>query len=203
MSLENNIRQSDILIRWLDRRIDGVYVPANIRSRYSAGCLEVALEHHRSIVLLMANKLYGSALALSRVLFEAYIRGVWLHRCASELDLQSFGDDSFKKPFQQLLSDIEKFDGFEAGLLSDIKQRSWHVMNSFTHTGFRQVVRRQTEATIESTYDDDEVKEVADFSKAISFLCAMEIAVLADKKPLLEELLGKMKETWPETSSTG
>jgi hypothetical protein len=161
------------------------------------------LEHQRAIVLLVAHKLYGSAFALSRVLFEAYVRGVWLRRCASEIDLQRFGDDRLEKVFHQLLSDIESLEGFEVNVLSDIKKRSWHVMNSFTHTGFRQVVRRQTEATIESTYSNEEVREVIDFSRAIGFLSAMEIALLADRESLLEELLGKMKEMWPEQSPTG
>jgi hypothetical protein len=178
MDFNNIIRQSELLIQWLDQRIDGLEVPANSRSRLSGGCLEVALEHQRAIVLLVAHKLYGSAFALSRVLFEAYVRGVWLRRCASEIDLQRFEDDRFEKMLHQLLSDIESLEGFEANVLSDIKRRSWHVMNSFTHTGFRQVIRRQTEVSIESTYGDEEVQEIIEFARAIGFLSAMEIALL-------------------------
>ena len=56
--------------------------------RLAEGCLDVALEHHRAIVLLISHALYGSAFALIRLLFEAYMmRGLWLHRCASEAAL--------------------------------------------------------------------------------------------------------------------
>jgi hypothetical protein len=43
--------------------------------------------------------MYGSAFALIRIMFEAYVRGVWLHRCASYADIKSFCNDKFNKTF--------------------------------------------------------------------------------------------------------
>jgi hypothetical protein len=157
----------------------------------------MALEHQKAIVLLAARKLHGSAFSLARVLFEAYVRGVWLNRCASELDLERFEKERLDKRLDEILNDIEGLEGFEARVLSDIKMRSWKVMNSFTHTGFHQVVRRQTETTIESSYEVEEVVEVIDFANAIGFMSAIEIALLAGDDSLANEILGEMKKMWP------
>ena len=53
MSIEQDIQESEQLIQWLDSCIDGLEVPANDRMRLAAGCLATALEHQKSIVLLL------------------------------------------------------------------------------------------------------------------------------------------------------
>ncbi|MFQ5799877.1 MAG: hypothetical protein ACE5H0_14460 [Bacteroidota bacterium] len=74
MILGSRIQQAEQLIQWLDRRIDGVEVKSVFRHRLAGGCLDVALEHHKAIVLLVAHSLYGSAFSLVRLMFEAYVR---------------------------------------------------------------------------------------------------------------------------------
>lgn len=74
------------------------------------------MEHQKAIVLLMARSFYGSAFALVRILFEAYVRGVWLHQCASEAQLYDFERDKLGLGFQTLLDQIEQLDGFRSGV---------------------------------------------------------------------------------------
>lgn len=71
-------------------------IPSDDRTRLAAGCLDIVLEHQKSIVLLIANLLFGSAASLVRLEFEAYIRGVWLLNCASELELEKFKKDKLQ-----------------------------------------------------------------------------------------------------------
>jgi hypothetical protein len=85
------IQYSQSLIRWLDSAIDGVELQANDRVRIAGACLDLAMEHHKAIVVLAAHQLFGSAFALARPVFEAYVRGVWLHRCASRADKRGRG----------------------------------------------------------------------------------------------------------------
>jgi hypothetical protein len=40
--------------------------------------LSRGLEHFHSIVILIENEQYNSALALRRVVFEMYLRGMWV-----------------------------------------------------------------------------------------------------------------------------
>lgn len=97
MSIAERTGEADELIRWLDEKIDGIAIPSELRFRVAGGYLDMALEHQKSIVLLVVNHLYGSALSLVRLIFEAYVRGVWLHHCASEADLKRFEKNKLKR----------------------------------------------------------------------------------------------------------
>ena len=77
MKIYDKIRKSEALIQWMDQKIDGLEISSEDRTMISAACFDVALEHQKAIVLLIANKLVGSAF-LVRILFEAYIRGLWI-----------------------------------------------------------------------------------------------------------------------------
>jgi len=83
-SLAERIDQSEELICWLDRLIEVLSIPTNDRTVIVASCQDMALEHHKSIVLTTAAQFHGSAFALVRLQFEAYVRGQWLRYCASD-----------------------------------------------------------------------------------------------------------------------
>ena len=181
------------LIRWLDQHIDGIEISSEERTRLAAGCLDTALEHHQAILLLVSRSLFGSAFALVRLLFEAYIRGIWLHRCASDSELDLFKAEKLDKSFGTFIEEIERIEGFEAGVLSDTKLKSWKAMNSYTHSGFMQIVRRNTASTIEPNYTEDEILEALNFANAIGLLSALEISHLARSEELANSILEQAK----------
>lgn len=193
MKIENNIRKSEALIQWMDRKIDGLEISSEDRSRISASCFDVALEHQKAIVLLIANKLVGSAFSLARILFEAYIRGLWISRCANDKEIGDFKKNKLEKTFDTLIQEIEQEDGFKEGILSRAKAANWKAMNSYTHSGFFQSVRRNKEKTIEPNYDEDEILEILGFSDAIGMLTALQIALMAGNVALANDLLEKSK----------
>lgn len=135
INLNERISQSENLIHWLDRLIEGKSVPTNERAVIVAGCLNLSLEHHKSIVLTTTAEFYGSALALVRLQFEAYIRGVWLLYCATDQAIEKFKNDKLDVSMGTMINALEKKDAFNIGVLSNIKNDSWSAMNSFTHTG--------------------------------------------------------------------
>ena len=177
----------------MDEQIDGLEVSSDERMRLSAGCLDMALEHQKAIVLLVANKLYGSAFSLARLIFEAYVRGVWLQLCASESEIEKYKNDKLEKYFSTLIQEIENCDGFEEGILSAAKTENWIAMNSFTHSGYLQAVRRNKEETIEPNYNDEEIIELLNVANALGMLSALQLALLAGKKELANEMLKKSK----------
>jgi hypothetical protein len=69
----------------------------NIGLREEVGCLHACIEHGMAIVVLVGEDLYGSALALVRLQFEAYVRGIWLAQCASDSEVDKAGRDDFPK----------------------------------------------------------------------------------------------------------
>jgi hypothetical protein len=172
-------------------------VSSELRSRLAAGCIDQALEYQKAIVVLTAHQLYGSAFALLRLIFESYVCGVWLHQRATEADLKRFVKGRLDKKFGVLLSEIEELEGcFNAGILSAVKKRSWPAMNSFTHSGFHQVGRRNTETSIEPNYSEEEILEALNFANAIGLLSAVEIARLTGNDILANEVLERTKREW-------
>jgi hypothetical protein len=81
---------SENLIDWLDSFIEGLLVPANDRAIIAAACQDVALVHHKAIVLSTRNLFHASAFGLVRLQFEAYVRGAWLRHCASDEQVARF-----------------------------------------------------------------------------------------------------------------
>lgn len=69
-------------------------------------------------------------------------------------------------------------------------------MNCFTHSGYSQAVRRNTESTIEPNYDEEEILESLNFANAIGLLTAMAIAFMAGRGPLAISVLDKAKGLW-------
>jgi len=193
MDLQEIINKSEELIRWLDTQIDGLEIASEEKIRLAAGCLDMALEHQKAIVLLVANKLYGSAFSLARLIFEAYVRGVWLQMCASETEIKKFKKDELEKNFNMLINEIERCDGFNEGILSAAKATNWLSMNSFTHSGFLQVVRRNKEDSLEPNYTDEEIIELVNIANALGMLSALQIALLAGKNKLVNDMLEKSK----------
>lgn len=190
------VERSKSISIWLHERIDGLAIRSDERTRVVAACFDMVLEHQQAVTILMEHKLMGSAFALARSAFEAYIRGIWLRDCASNDEWAKYLADDFRVPFQKLIDNIEELEPYSSGVLSDSKASAWDLLNSFTHTGYSQAVRRNTEDFIESNYDDSEVKQIADFVSSTSLLAGVEILSLAQAKiqAVQEEFLEKMKE---------
>lgn len=149
----------------------------------------MALEHQKSIVLLTATSLFGSAAALVRLEFEAYVRGIWLLFCASEPQLKIFKNDKLDRKFGQLIEDVEKLEAYNSGTLSHVKKVSWDVMNSLTHSGYYQVIRRNTADEIIPNYTDDELLNALSSANSFGILTAVEIANIAKDEELAHEIL--------------
>jgi hypothetical protein len=193
MKIQDNIEKSEALIQWMDQRIDGLEISSDERTRISAACFDVALEHQKAIVLLIANQLIGTAFSLVRLLFEAYIRGLWLGKCAKDQEIEKYKKNRLEKSFATLIQEIEQVEGFQEGVLSKAKAASWKAMNSYTHSGFFQSVRRNKDETIEPNYDADEIMEVLGFTNSIGMLTALQIALMAGDEAFAKELLEKSK----------
>lgn len=184
MRVETQIRESEQLIQWLDSNIRELDIPSDDQTRLAAGCLDMVLEHQKAIVLLTANSLFGSAASLVRIEFEAYIRGVWLFYCASESDLEKFKKDKLDLKLGQLIQDIEKHEAFNVGTLSHVKKTSLTAMNSFTHTGIYQVVRRNKTDEIAPNYADGELIDALETANSLGILTGIAIADMAGNEKL-------------------
>jgi hypothetical protein len=196
MQIEQLLRDSEALIQWLDEQLNGLEFKSEVRSQLAVSCLNLALEHQKAIVVLIAQSLHGSAFGLVRPIFESYVRGVWLHHCASDADLELFQEDTFdqKNKIGMLIEDLEKLPGFDRGVLSRLKTNAWSAMCSYTHSGYLATRRRLTEDAITSNYTEDQIIEVLRFANALGMMAAIELAQMAGNPVLAQTLLTKFKE---------
>lgn len=200
MTLDESIQRAEHLTQWIGREINGMEIDSGSRNALAVGCFDTALEHQRAIVLLIAKGIPGSAFALARSLFEAYIRGLWLSHCASEAQLDRFFRNKDVGVFSELLESVGKIDGFEGGALQDVKTRAWAAMNSYTHTGISQVSRRHGDGGfIEANYSDNEKIEVLNFACGIGWMAAIALCNLAGDIQRANSILQKIKELFPKS----
>jgi hypothetical protein len=156
--------------------------------------LALAQEHHYSIVFLVENHLRGSAFALVRPAFEAYIRGEWLALCATDTIVESFWAGGKPPKIDKLLAELEQTPAFSENVLSSIKARSWRAMCDYTHTGGRHIQRWNSAYAIEANYDDGETLEVLSFSAIIGSLSVLGLATLAGNNELALRVLEKVRQ---------
>jgi transcriptional regulator with XRE-family HTH domain len=197
MEIAQLLSKSEELTDWIYITLQNLEVKGDIRSRFAIACLDVALEYREAIVLLVSRQMYGAAFALVRSLFESYVRGVWLHRCALDTEIEAFRKDKLGKAFNSLIQDIENLKGekggFDSGILSRLKKQGWKAMNGYTHSGFQHIIRRMKQDTIELNYAEDEILEALECANTLGLFCVLEIAFLSTDTQLPINVLEKMR----------
>ncbi len=177
---------------WIDQHTSGLTLPADERSLLAIGCFDVALEHQAAIALLHSSELYGSALALLRVLTESLVRGLWLSECATDAQLQRFKKGSLNKKFAEFVTEIETKIGTPNGVLSGFKATAWTALNGFTHTGFHQVSRRHSPGKVEGNYLEEELAKALGVAGALGLIAGGQIIHMSGQQELLPTFFERM-----------
>ncbi|MCY0854357.1 DUF6988 family protein [Cupriavidus sp. D39] len=133
------------LAAWLDDQ-GGSHVPSDPQSVLAAACLDQTLEHQKAVLLLTRACLHGAAHALGRGIYESFVRGMWLYRCASVVQVAAFeAQDQKTLPH---LKDSSKFVADIGAALegnavpSKFRVDYWRILCDFAHTGPMQAKRR-------------------------------------------------------------
>lgn len=175
--------------------VNGVEMAETERNRVAGTCFVVALDHHHAIVLLLKNTFHSSSFALLRCLFEAYLRGLWLKYCATDIQVREFFDGG--EPPKTMVAEIEGTPAFSGRVLSQIKKETWGTMCAFTHTGGLHLQRWQSEDGIEPKFSDVELEECLNFAELFSAMAALELVQLSKRGDNGGTILDLMKERWP------
>lgn len=126
-------------------------------------------------------------------LFEAYIRAVWLRNCTTSDEIKQFKKGKIDKTFGTLIEDIEKLQGYDVQVLSDIKNQSWAIMNDFTHGGILQALGRNKVDFIEPNYPEKNILGAIDFAISIGLFLTMEVAYIVNDEKFAREVLERME----------
>ena len=128
--------------------LHGQELPSDERTSASAVCLHLALEHYRAVILLYREPLVISAGVLLRTQLEAYVKGAWLNRCATETQVRHFQKNKDLPTFGGMVSVLEKAIPGYGTELALIKEQAWRPLNSYVHSGAVQAEKRKTETEI-------------------------------------------------------
>ncbi|HUE90466.1 MAG TPA: hypothetical protein VMO26_30645, partial [Vicinamibacterales bacterium] len=187
-------RRAEDTLRWIVTNLDGLKIPelpTNKRVQLAGGCWHVALEHAGAVVVLVDDRIYGSALAMLRPLAESYIRGLWLAHAASDEEVDDAGDDDFPKDFGKLLRDIDNV--FEGIGLVDFKKQHWKRLCSYTHTGYAQIGARLTPEGLGDRYSKADIIDSVRWAELIAMQCLAQFAQLAGSHLLAHAVLDRMR----------
>lgn len=190
MDTKRAIEKSKEIIHVIETNIKQLKVSSEGNLLIAVACLIQALEHQKAIVLLSSINLYGSAHTLARPMIEAFYKGVWLGRCASEKEAEEYLKDNLKKNTKSLLADIEKCEGFEGGLISDKKKEYWRVMGGFVHCGSYQMRRQIGEGIFEPSFSIEEKLCLISTADFFGLMAAGQIAFFAGEKDIETKFLG-------------
>lgn len=150
MSIDSRITEAKGIYEWLEQHINGLTsFNGTDRLCLAAALFDLVHEHSKAVCLLLdcppARRLTGSAFALLRPTFEAFVRGLWLRHCATDSEIADFANDDEIEKIDKLLQEIESKDGYDVGVLSYIKKSAWSAMCSYTHGGIFQAVSKDNE----------------------------------------------------------
>ncbi|PHQ25703.1 hypothetical protein CLH62_08845 [Marinobacter guineae] len=185
------------LHEWIAERLDGLEMPGGTRASLSISCHDLVIEHHLGIAVLARGKIYGSAFALVRSVFEAFVRGVWLRHCATDSEILKYQSDKLNLNFGHLVTAVEAVPGFGDGVLSGLKANSWSAMNSYTHGGALQSGRRFSGNSVEPNYEAEEIEEVIRLSGTFALMAFQQIAIEAGRIDLADEAIKRLSPAKP------
>jgi hypothetical protein len=159
---------------------NAVEVPAESRAVAAAGVCALALNHGRSVRILLPE-VPPSAIALLRPQYEALVRAAWAHHAATEADLARLlapltldSQQAAKKlpGVAVMLTALQKSGATEAAAnLGRARARLWDGLNSFVHGGIHPFQRG------ESGYP---IPLLADLLKNTNAMTMLTLVVLAE-----------------------
>lgn len=143
--------------------------------------LDVVCEHHEAMLHLIRIDFRGSAFALVRVLLEAFFRAHWVNFCASPDEVERIAQREFSFPGMQAMVDAIDTASASECFFAQIKQSGWKAMNSYTHTGFKQLSRRFRGTRVEPNYPDAEVLVLINVTTSAVIMLAWTLALSTNR----------------------
>jgi hypothetical protein len=175
MALQETLEATKVFSNVIGDSIDNVDLEWTNKNISAAGCFHIALEHHGAIALLVGEFHRGSASALVRPLFESVLRGAWLYECATEEEASGFLNDTDPPSPGKIVKLLEEKPFFKKMKISEIKNKIWSGLCSYTHSGGLHVTRRISPTEVVQNYSDEGVEEMLEVCNILALIAAYEL----------------------------
>ena len=141
----------------------------DLRERIVAGFLNLSLAHFNSILQLIEMKMYSSAFALLRPLFDSAYRAIWFNLIASDDELKKFSTDTTYKVKEtwKLAKEIDKKEGSDT--FHKVCDKNLNLLHDMTHGGINQIARQFSEngRFVCATFSEDEIIALLNGAKGL------------------------------------
>lgn len=176
--VQRALEWADLVQRWIEDNLYGLVLHAPEPDHMAVVAFAVVHEHQASVTLLVKHGLLGSATALMRPSFEAFVRGLWL-QYANDQELAHFQKGHDTAPPEKIIRKVVQRSGEQRHAdLFDTWDLSQKTMHGYVHHGYQSLIRRS--GTIE--IPPGEVVDLLGFSTSMALHAALETVELAGKR---------------------
>ena len=153
--------------------------PSDTKTTLLRAYVDIALEHHEVICLLIEHELNGSAFALVRLVYETTLRALWINMVATQQQIEKALQDELGFPLEKICAEIKEgyFSGRPAEevelfdkILQFVVKQAWGPMCSYTHSGALPIRRRFTGDELKPNYPDAAIAEALNLATVPLFL---------------------------------
>ena len=189
------IEEAERIEALLRRLSNSIELDATERNRAAGACFAIVQDHFQALLFLLKHKFNSSAFALLRCFFDAYLRGLWIKHCASDMQVRDFFNGT--EPPKTMVEEIEDKPTFATNVLSCIKRQHWSKMCEFTHTGGLHLKMWQSFDGIEPHFPDEELEWCLNSSELYASVAALELKKLSRGGDDGKIILDLMNQRWP------
>jgi hypothetical protein len=169
--------------------INTLSIPKSNRALVATALHQLSVEHYVGIHVLVDAGVYSSAFALYRSQLEAYIRGAWFHRCATDVQVQNFISGQKPPGIEKQMSALENIGAFEPGSLVSFKEMTWIKLCDFTHGGEIQVkVRASTFGDVDQDFKEEHVVSMLEASAITALMACVGLAAVTESEQVAIKL---------------
>ena len=154
----------------------------------SLSLLHLSLEHNQGIINLIKSNLHGSASALLRPQRDAFLRGIWMFRCASAEQVKKLMSGKEPPGIKDQLRDVEQTDGYRHGQFSSKMGEIKNFLHDSTHGGLYQSASRDKGNRIAGGYKEKEMDWLMRLTLMLSFLTCLEVCHIFNDTTRAHEL---------------
>lgn len=183
------IQQSVDLAHWSHQRLNEQPFNESTRNQISLALFQHALDLTDATIILIQHDLPGPALALSRPMFEAYVRGLWVSKCADDAQVEHIRETEGFQPWRvrELIEGLSKTATEESEWINRTNNEI-STLNDLAHGGWSHISRRQSDGSIEPSYTPKDMNWLLAILVEVQIRVTCELFTLSEDVRALEEL---------------
>jgi hypothetical protein len=191
--MTQRIEQSLALADWIVDAFAQLKPSRDIRAGLSSTCFYIVWQHQAAIPRLCREGLFAPATALLRCALDSYIRGMWIHRGASDDALELFIKSLRPPHIEEMMKQIDKADSTPQANQS-IYVSNYSSLCDATHSGIGQLARNFDGKTIMPQLSNEDESKLLIWVEALALSSLGQAAQTANNTEIATQALNKLRQ---------